>query len=610
MTLLARLAPARPRRPLLWAAALGAVAAAAVPLGYLVVRAADAGWQRWRDEVLTGRVAELAGRSLGLAAVVTVACVLLGAGSAFAVTRTDLPGRRVFAVLAALPLAVPTYIAAFTWVSTFRELEGFWPCALVLTLCCYPYVYLPVAAALMAADPAQEEVSASLGRGRLRTALSVTLGQVRPAVGAGALLVALYVLSDFGAVSILRTDTFTRAIFVAFDLGFDRTGAVVLSTVLVALTVAVLSAESMTRSRHARYLRLGSGVLRRHTAARLGWLRLPAFAAMAALSGLALGLPAVNLVRRLGAGVSEPGALGEVARATWSTLWLAGAGALLTTALALPVGLLAVRAPGRLAALLERLTYLPHALPGVVIGLSLVFLGINVVFPLYQTAWLLTFGYAALFLPLAVAGVAAAAAAAPPVLDEVASSLGSRPLAVLRRVTLPLMTPGVVSGAALVFIACVKELPATLFLRPTGTETLATRLWTHTSVSAYAAAAPYAALLLIVSAAPTWLLARRIGEAPSPPADATPGATAAGTATDGVADAGLGAALPAGSSAAGRGRRAADAGGVAGRGRRTADAGGVAGPRRDRRTRAATVAATDVRAGSAPSGGPLADGSP
>src|SRR5262249_6488428 len=161
----------------------------------------------------TRRVTVLAGRSLALAVVVTAACVVVGVGAAFLVTRTDLPGRRPFGVLAALPLAVPTYVAGFAWVSTVGGFEGFWPAALVLTLCPSPCVFLPVAAALAGTDPAQEEVARSLGRGPWRTFTSVTLQQVRPAAAAGALLVALYVLSDFGAVSLVRVDTFTRAIF-------------------------------------------------------------------------------------------------------------------------------------------------------------------------------------------------------------------------------------------------------------------------------------------------------------------------------------------------------------------------------------------------------------
>jgi iron(III) transport system permease protein len=487
-----------------------AVGVALIPLVYLAVRTAEAGWGRLIEEVWSPRVATLAVRSLALAAVVTAGCVVIGVGSAFLVTRTDLPGRRLFGVLATLPLAVPTYIAGFAWISTVDGFAGFWPAALVLTLCSYPYVFLPVVAALTNVDPAQEEVSRSLGRSGWSTFTRVTLRQVRPAVAAGALLVALYVLSDFGAVSVVRVDTFTRAIFVAFDLGFDRTGALVLSTVLVAITVLLLVGETTTRKRGARVARL-QAVRRTPTRHRMGLFRLPAAAALAAIAGLALGVPAVSLARRMADGVSRPGSLAELAAATGTSLWLSLAGAALTMLLALPLGLLSARAPSPLAHVLDRLSYLPHALPGVVIGLSLVFFGVNVAFPLYQTPWLLALGYAALFLPLAVAAVAGAAAQAPPALEEVARSLGRGPLEVLRTVTVPLTLPGIGAGAALVFLTCMKELPATLLLRPTGTDTLATELWTNTTVGAYAAAAPYAALLVVISAVPTWLLAARTG---------------------------------------------------------------------------------------------------
>ncbi|HET9516857.1 MAG TPA: iron ABC transporter permease [Actinoplanes sp.] len=498
-------------RPFLLAAATLAVSVALVPLAYLVIRTGEAGAARIVEELFTARVAALAARTIGLAVVVTLGCLVLGVGTAFLVTRTDLPGARVFAVLAALPLAVPTYIAAFTWVSTIDGFTGFWAAALVLTLCSYPYVFLPVAAALHRADPAQEDVARSLGHNPWRTFRTVTLPQLRPAVAGGALLVALYVLSDFGAVALLRTDTFTRAVFVAFDLGFDRTGALVLSTVLVALTVLVLAGETMTRRRGARYARVGAGAQRPHPRARLGSARIPVLLAVTGVGVLALGVPALSLARRLAAGVSRPGSAAEIAAAVGNSLTVSAAGAALTMLLAMPIGLLMARAPGPAASVLERLGYLTHALPGVVIGLSLVFFGVNVAYPLYQTRWLLTLAYAALFLPLAVAAVSAAAAQAPPVLEDVARSLGRAPLRVFTSVTVPLTAPGIAAGAALVFLTCMKELPATLLLRPTGMDTLATELWTHSSVAAYAAATPYAALLVALSAIPTWFLAARTG---------------------------------------------------------------------------------------------------
>jgi len=209
--------------------------------------------------------------------------------------------------------------------------------------------------------------------------------------------------------------------------------------------------------------------------------------------------------------VSRPGSLDEVAAAAGNSLWVCLVGTGLTVGLALPIGLLAARAPGPLAVGLDRVTYLAHALPGLVIGLSLVYFGINVAYPLYQSVWLLALAYAVLFLPLAVAAVAAAAAQCPPVLEDVARTLGRRPPTVFATITLPLTLPGIGAGAALVFLACMKELPATLLLRPTGMDTLATKLWSHTAVAEYAAAAPYAALLVGLAAVPTSMLAVRTG---------------------------------------------------------------------------------------------------
>ncbi|MGC0144061.1 ABC transporter permease [Pseudactinotalea sp. Z1732] len=491
---------------------------ALVPLAYLIARVAGAGPDAWLAAVTRPRVGTLAATSMLLALVVAIGCLALGVGSAYLVTRTDLPGRRLWAVVAALPLAVPSYVAAFSWSavadlwSSTARFEGFWAAALVLTLYTAPYVYLPVAAALAATDAGQEEVSRSLGRGPWQTLMTVTLPQVRPAIAAGGLLAVLYALSDFGAVSLLRVDTFTRAIFTALGSGFDRIGALSLASMLVLLTLLILAIEHSTRRRGARYARTGSGVRRSAPMHQLGkYGRWVAYATMMGTALVALGVPAVAMARWSARGLSQPGSVREVLSAASGSIGLALAGALVTTALAIPVGLYAARHPGRLARALEHAAYLAHGLPGVVVGLSLVFLGVAVLLPLYQSVWLLAVGYATLFLPLALAAVAGAAAKAPPGLEEVSHSLGEGPGRTWARVTLPLTLPGVRAGAALVFLACMKELPATLLLRPTGMETLATRLWSATEVQRYAEAAPYAVLLVLVAALPTWLLTVRSG---------------------------------------------------------------------------------------------------
>lgn len=499
------------RRPRAWLVvpALLSVGVAATPLVYLGVRTAGAG-ERAVDTLLQARTGWLVLRSLGLAVVVTAACVAIGVALAWLVVRSTLPGRRVFAVLGALPLAIPTYVAAYTWISALPHFDGFWAAALVLTLHSFPYVFLPVAAALRGLDPAAEEVSRALGRTGWQTFRGITLRQLRPAVASGALLVALYVLSDFGAVSILRFESFTYAIFTSLNLGFDRVTAVVLGTVLVAITALIVLAEGLTRGR-ARYARLGGGARRTGTATALGHGTWPAFAGASVVAALSLGVPLASITYWSVRGLSTPDPWDAIVGAAVGSLTVAALGMLVTVALALPVGLLAGRHRGPVPFVLERATWLSHALPGIVVGLSLVFLGVNVLPGLYQTTTMLAIAYAVLFLPLAVGAIQAAVAQSPPALEDVARSLGRRPLDVLRTITLPLTAPGIGAGALLVFLTVMKELPATLLLRPTGLETLATGLWTQTGVAAYAAAAPYAALLVLLSAVPTYLLGRRTG---------------------------------------------------------------------------------------------------
>jgi iron(III) transport system permease protein len=190
-------------------------------------------------------------------------------------------------------------------------------------------------------------------------------------------------------------------------------------------------------------------------------------------------------------------------------VWVSLLGALVTTALAIPVGVIAARHRGRLPRLVEQATYAGHALPGIVVALAMVFLAVRYLPVIYQRTPLLIAAYAVLFLPAAMGAVRASVVQSPVVLEDVARSLGRGPVGVLRDVTLPLAAPGILAGAVLVFLTCMKELPATLLLRPTETQTLATELWTRTDVGQYAAAAPYAALLIALAAVPTLFVSQR-----------------------------------------------------------------------------------------------------
>ena len=508
-----RVSAARSSTPTPWGlVALGLVgsALAVVPIVYLLRQAIAEGATRVADELWQRRTLDLAARSVGLALTVTAVCVVVGVSAAWLVERSDLPGRRWLRIVLAMPLAIPSYLAAHAWISWRPSLAGFWGAALVLSSVSYPFVFLPVVAALRRLDPAHDEVARSLGRRPWRVALGVTIPLIRPSIAAGALLVALYVLSDFGAVASMRYEVFTWVIYGAYRAGFDPSRAAILAMILLLLALVVVAGEARARGR-AVPTRVGRGAPRPPVAVRLGRGSIAAWALLAAVLGAALVFPIVRVVTWAVSYHSTNVEVADVGRTLGATLWLSVLAALVTLLVAIPVGALAARHRGLLARLVERSTYVAHALPGIVIAISLVYVGVRLVRPIYLRTPLLVAGYAVLFLPLAVASVRASVEQSPLVFDEQARSLGSSRWGAFTKVTLPLAAPGLLAGWALVMLSTMKELPVTLVLRPTATHTLASRLWAHTAVSDYGNAGPYALALIVFAAVPTALLSVSIG---------------------------------------------------------------------------------------------------
>jgi iron(III) transport system permease protein len=317
--------------------------------------------------------------------------------------------------------------------------------------------------------------------------------------------VALHLLAEFGALQMLRYPTFTTAIYDQYRATFNGPGATTLAGVLVLLCLGLLLAELRLRGRRG-YARTGRGAPRPVRPVALRRLTVPALAGLAALVGLALVVPLAGLGYWMLAGASTAVDWSVLAGTTGTTLALAAGAAVATTAMALPAGWLAVRARGRITTLLERSTYLGSSVPGIVVALALVTLSIRATPWLYQTVPVLLAAYAILFLPRAIVTVRAAAEQSPPLYDDVAASLGASAPDRLRRITLPLLAPGIGAGMALVFLAVVTELTATLLLAPTGTITLATAFWSASSALEYGAAAPYAVVMVLLSAPATVLL--------------------------------------------------------------------------------------------------------
>jgi iron(III) transport system permease protein len=180
--------------------------------------------------------------------------------------------------------------------------------------------------------------------------------------------------------------------------------------------------------------------------------------------------------------------------------------AIATVLIALPVGIAAARYASRFSSVVERTTYVSHALPGIVIAISVVFVGIRLLRPWYQELPLLVLGQVVIFLPLAVAAIRNSIEQSSPRMEEVAHSLGAGTMATILRVTIPLALPGIGAAAAMTLLNAMKELPTTLLLRPTGWETLATSIWKYSTVSDYAAVGPYALALMLLAALPTAVL--------------------------------------------------------------------------------------------------------
>lgn len=498
----------RARPPLaLLAPAVVAAVVSLLPLWYLVDQALERGSREVWNEIVQARTFWLLVRTLALTGAVTVGCVLIGVTAAVLVVKSSLPFRTFWHLVLTVPLAVPSYVAAYTWISWRPGLAGFGGATLVLTLVSYPYVYLSAVAALSRLDPAIEEVATALGRSPIRVLVTVAVRQIRPAIAAGALLVALYVLSDFGAVATMRYEAFSFVIYGAFRAGFDPARAAILSCVLIAVAAVFVLAESSVRGRPS-FTRLGAGAPRRQRQVELGRTTPLALAFVGTVAALAVGFPLVNLAIWFRRGLSATVDVGAITTAVGDTLVLAGLGAAVTMALAIPVGALAARHRGRGVRLLERATYIGHGLPAIVVALAMVFVGVSLLRPLYQTAPLVALAYAVLFLPLGVGAVRSAVEQSPVVLEEVARSLGASNMSVMRRITLKRAAPGVAAGAALVLLTAIKELPATLLLHPTGTETLSMALWSNTNIGRYAAAAPYATTLVVMASVPTFVLMR------------------------------------------------------------------------------------------------------
>ncbi|MGY4101269.1 ABC transporter permease [Nocardia sp. R16R-3T] len=491
--------------PLVTTIAVLLVAATFVPLGYIVSTVFSTGLHEAAELVFRPRVGDLLRNTAGLVIVTVPICVVLGIALAWVVERTNVPGAAWWGPVFAAPLAVPAFVNSYGWVSVFPTMHGLWAGVVISTMSYFPLVYLPAAATLRRLDPAVEESARALGSGPVAVFTRVVLPQLRLAILGGALLISLHLLAEYGAFVMIRFDTFTTAIFEQYQSSFAGPAGSMLAGVLVLCCLVLFAAEAGARGR-ARYARIGGGAPRAAVRVALGPATIPVLLAFAGVIVGSIGVPLWTIVRWLRIGGARVWDFTEIGTALGQTVGLAAMAALLTTLCAFPVAWIAVRSTSAFARIVEGANYITSALPGIVIALAMVTVTIRWAPPLYQTVTMVVAAYVLLSLPRALVSVRAGLAQVPVGLEEVSRSLGHSGPVTFLRVTLRLTAPAAASAAALVFVAVATELTATLLLAPSGTRTLAMRFWSLSGELDYAAAAPYALIMIVAAVPVTYLL--------------------------------------------------------------------------------------------------------
>ena len=498
-----------------------------LPLGYVTMLALSADLAVWQRLWAT-RVPELLFNTVSLAGAVAAITLVLGVLTAWMVTRFEFPGRRLWEVALVLPLTMPTYVLAYVYnyllgyngpVEQLWQMmagpqarivspQSFWGVTFVMALDTFPFVYLLTRSALLSFNVSFEEVARSCGASPLRTMFRVTLPLLRPSIVAGVALVVLYVVSDFGAVSLLRFQTLTYAVFQQMTGRSDNQAASILSILLVVLALLFLLTERWFR-RKSRFYQT-SGRYRSPQRISCGWLSAGLLTTcLASVVALAFGIPAYLLVTWSLSPEAQAILDARFFGFVWNSTLLSGLAATAAVIVGLPLAYLASRKPTWLNLGCLQAAYAGYVLPGPVAALAVLVLFLKILPFFYGTVLVLIVAYVLHFLPAGLQSLEPSIQQITPNLEEVSRTLGLGVRETWRRVTLPLIRNGVIVAWVLVFLQTMKELPATLLLRPVGFDTLAIRVWLEASEEYYQLAAPSALLIVLVGLPALFLLLSR-----------------------------------------------------------------------------------------------------
>lgn len=524
---------------------------AAAPLVALVVVAAPGSpglWSHLAEYVLPVALRD----TLLLLAGVGVLVAAIGTGAAWLVSAHEFPGRRFLDWALLLPLAVPTYIVAYAYLDVLHpvgpaqtalravldidnprdlrlpDVRSMAGCVFVLGFVLYPYVYLTTRALFVTQAANLIEAARTLGVSRGGVLLRIALPLARPAVVAGVTLALLETLNDVGAAEFLGVRTLTVSVYTTWITRSDLPGAAQIALAMLLVVVALVVIERLAR-RQRRYVNDArhSVPLVRRPLRGLGAAAATAACALPVVVGF--GVPAAYLLQQSAARIRFAGLSPALGGELLNTVSISALATLLTAGAAL-VGVYAVRiARDGWPAVLLRVASLGYAVPGTVLAIGLLpvvtglesvvedaarqLVGVTTGLFLLGSGAAVVYAYVVRFYAVSAGATEAAAGRISPSLDAAARTLGSTPGETLRRIHWPLLRPGLAAAALLVFVDCMKELPATLLLRPLGFETLATHLYGEAVRGTYEDAAIAALLIVAVGLVPVIVLVRMGGEA-------------------------------------------------------------------------------------------------
>ena len=469
--------------------------------------------------------------TLVLLAGVGVLTAALGTSLAWLVTAYDFPGRRALSWGLLLPLAVPTYIIAYAYLDLLHpvgpvqtairallgvesprdlrlpDVRSMTGCILLLGFVLYPYVYLATRAMFLMQSANLIDAARTLGTSKRRVFFAVAVPLARPAIAVGLSLALMEALNDVGASEFLGVRTLSVAIYTTWTTRADLPGAAQMALALLAVVMLVVMVERYARrqrsyasdAQHPRPLRPErlqplAGVL----ALLLG--------SMPVLVGFAI--PSTYLADATLTRVESHGLSSAILLESRNTLVVATAGTIATVIAALIVVYAGRLHRSRLTATFIRVASVGYAIPGVVLAIGLLMVITSVHLVLLTSGTAIVLAYLVRFLTIAAGGIEAGFSRVPTSVDDAASTLGESALGRLWRIHLPLTRPALATAALLVFVDCMKELPATLLLRPVGFETLATHLYGEAVRGTYEDAAIAALLIVVAGVLPVILLAR------------------------------------------------------------------------------------------------------